>query len=301
MQAELISGYNIAAGYYQVDGEVRYGAIQPEFKEYLTMMNKWYSEGLIRDAFLSNPYQSLMDFSPLLNNETGVWYGTAAQAMTYMLSSATDPDMRITGVTTVTKDGSQAHVGESGTILDTPMWSITTVCEDPDVIARYVDYVYSEDGILLANYGVEGETFEYVDGVPRLTDMVLNNPDYSYGAAMNIFVCDRMTPAPFIIDEDRVRADYVQDQLDAIAVWNESNDGLYNMPRAGVNLTVEESQEYNTNYSDVETYEDQCIAQFVIGDRPLDQFDDFVETMKQMGIEDCIAIEQAAYDRYLES
>ena len=301
VQAELISGYNIAAGYYQVDGEVRYGAIQPEFKEYLTMMNKWYSEGLIRDAFLSNPYQSLMDFSPLLNNETGVWYGTAAQAMTYMLSSATDPDMRITGVTTVTKDGSQAHVGESGTILDTPMWSITTVCEDPDVIAKYVDYVYSDDGILLANYGVEGETFEYVDGVPRLTDMVLNNPDYSYGAAMNIFVCDRMTPAPFIIDEDRVRADYVQDQLDAIAVWNESNDGLYNMPRAGVNLTVEESQEYNTNYSDVETYEDQCIAQFVIGDRPLDQFDDFVETMKLMGIEDCIAIEQAAYDRYLES
>ena len=93
-------------------------------------------------------------------------------------------------------------MGESGTLLDTPMWSITTVCEDPDVIARYVDYVYSDDGILLANYGVEGETFTYVDGVPRLTDMVLNNPDYSYGAAMNIFVCDRMTPAPFIIDEE---------------------------------------------------------------------------------------------------
>ena len=245
VQAELISGYNIAAGYYQVDGEVRYGAIQPEFKEYLTMMNKWYTEGLVRDAFLSNPYESLMDFSPLLNNETGIWYGTAAQAMTYMLSSATDPNMAITGVTNVTVDGSQAHVGESGTLLDTPMWSITTVCEDPDVIARYVDYVYSDDGILLANYGVEGETFTYVDGVPRLTDMVLNNPDYSYGAAMNIFVCDRMTPAPFIIDEDRVRADYVQDQLNAIAIWNESNDGLYNMPRAGINLTVEESQEYH--------------------------------------------------------
>lgn len=301
VQAELISGYNIAAGYYQVDGEVRYGAIQPEFKDYLTMMNKWYSEGLVRDAFLSNPYESLMDFSPLLNNETGIWYGTAAQAMTYMLSSATDPNMAITGVTNVTVDGSQAHVGESGTLLDTPMWSITTVCEDPDVIARYVDYVYSDDGILLANYGVEGETFTYVDGVPRLTDMVLNNPDYSYGAAMNIFVCDRMTPAPFIIDEDRVRADYVQDQLNAIAIWNESNDGLYNMPRAGINLTVEESQEYNRIYADIETYEDEHIVKFVVGDESLDEFDNFVSTLKQMGIEDCIAIEQAAYDRYLES
>ena len=301
VQGELISGYNISSGYYQVDGEVRYGALQPEFKEYLTMMNKWFTEGLVRDAFLSNPYMSLMDFSPLLNGETGVWYGTAAQAITYMLSSATDPNFRITGVTTITPDGSKAHVGESGTLLDNPMWSVTTVCEDPDVIAKYVDYVYSEEGILLANYGVEGETFTYVDGVPKLTDLVLNNPDYSYGAAMNIFVCDRMTPAPFIIDEDRVRADYVQDQLDAISIWNDSNDGLYNMPRAGMNLTIEESQEYNRIYTDIETYEDENIVKFVVGDKSLDEFDNFVSTLKQMGIDDCTAIEQAAYDRYLAS
>lgn len=301
VQAELISGYNISGGFYQVDGEVRFGAVQPEFKDYLTMMNKWYSEGLVRDAFLSNPYESLMDFAPLLNNETGVWYGTATQAMTYMIGSATDPNFRLTGVTTVTPDGSKAHVGESGTLLDTPMWSVTTVCEDPDVIAKYVDYIYSEEGILLANYGVEGETFTYVDGVPKLTDLVLNNPDYSYGAAMNIFVCDRMTPAPFIIDENRVRADYVQDQLDAIAIWNNANDGLYNFPRAGVNLTVEESQKYNSLYADIETYMDEHIVGFVVGDRPLEKFENFVATLKQMGIEDCIAIEQAAYDRYLES
>ena len=301
VQAELLAGYNINAGFYQVDGEVRYGAIQPEFKEYLTMMNKWYSEGLVNDAFLSNPYQSLMDFSPLLNNQTGVWYGTAAQAMTYMLSSATDPNMRITGVSNVTVDGSIAHCGETGSLMDTQMWSITTECQDPDVIAKYVDYVYSDAGVLLANYGVEGETFEYVDGVPRLTDMVLNNPDYSYGAAMNIFVCDRMTPAPFVIDEDRVRADYVQDQIDAINVWNNGNDGLYNMPRAGVSLSVEESQEYNAKYADIETYEDENIVKFIVGDKSLDEFDAFVDTMKQMGIDDCTAIEQAAYDRYLES
>ena len=301
VQAELISGYNIAGGYYQVDGEVRYGALQPEFREYLTMMNKWYSEGLIRDAFLSNPYMSLMDYSPLLNNETGIWYGTAAQAMTNMISSATDPNFRLTGVTTVTVDGDLAHVGESGSLLDNQMWSVTTVCEDPDVIAKYVDYVYSEEGILLANYGVEGETFTYMDGVPKLTDLVLNNPDYSYGAAMNIFVCDRMTPAPFIIDENRVRADYVQDQIDAIEIWNNSNDGLYNLPRAGMNLTVEESQNYNALYTDIETYEDENVVKFVVGDKSLDEFDDFVTTLKTMGIDECTTIEQAAYDRYLTS
>ncbi len=299
LQSELLTGYNINAGFYQVDGEVRFGAIQPEFKEYLTMMNQWFSEGLINDMFLSNPYQSLVDVSPITTGKVGVWYGTAAQRMGNIIDSSEDPNIRLTGVTTVTKDGSQAHVGESGALLDNPMWSITTVCEEPEVIAQYVDYVYSEAGILLANYGVEGETFEYVDGVPRLTDMVLSNPDYSYGAAMNIFVCDRMTPAPFIIDENRVRADYIQDQLDAIEVWNNANDGLYNMPRSGVNLTVEESQDYNALYTDIETYMDENVVKFIVGDKSLDEYDDYVATLKQMGIEDCVAIEQAAYDRYL--
>lgn len=300
VQAELLSGYNIAGGYYQVDGEVRYGAIQPEFRDYLSMMNKWYTEGLIDDLFLSNQYESLVDMSPILNGTCGVWYGTAAQAITYIIGSATDPNMRITGVTNITTDGSMAHVGESGSMFDSHLWSVTTVCKDPEVICRYIDYVYSEDGILLANYGVEGETFNYnTDGTPVLTDLVLNNPDYSYGAAMNIFVCDRMTPVPFVIDEARVRANYVEDQINAINVWNNSNDGLYNMPKVGVNLTVDESSAYNTRYSDIETYMDENIVKFIVGDKPLDEFDAYVETLIQMGVEDCVAIQQAAYDRYL--
>ena len=302
VQSELVSGYNIAAGFYQVDGEVRYGGIQPEFKEYLTMMNKWYSEGLVDELFLTNQYESLVDMSPVLNGTCGVWYGTAAQAISYMISSSADPNMRVTGVTGLTKDGSVAHVGESGSMFDSHLWSVTTVCQDPEIICRYIDYVYSEDGILLANYGVEGETFEYDEnGTPRLTDLVLNNPEYSYGAAMNIFVCDRMTPAPFVIDEDRVRANYIQDQIDAINVWNGSNDGLYNMPKAGVNMTVEESSKYYSLYTDIETYMDENIVKFIVGDKSLDEFDAYVEALIGMGIEECVAIEQAAYDRYLEA
>lgn len=301
IQSELLSGYNISGGFYQVDGEVRFGSIQPEFKDYLTMMNKWYTEGLVDDLFLTNQYESLVDQSPITTGTCGVWYGTAAQSIPNMIGASVDPGMKITGITTVTVDGSQAHVGEEGSLFDTHMWSITTVCEDPEVICKYVDYVYSEEGTLLANYGVEGETFTYVDGTPKLTDLVLNNENYSYGAAMNIFVCDRMTPAPFVIDEDRVRADYIEDQLNAIEVWNNANDGLYNMPKTGVNLTVDESEEYNGLYSDIETYMDENIIKFIVGDKSLDEYDAYVSTLKEMGIDQCTAIYQAAYDRYQNS
>lgn len=302
VQGNLLYGYNID-NYYQVDGQVRFGLMQPEFKEYLTMMNQWYNEGLLSDSFLTSQAEVLMDFSTILSGDTGVWCGSGTQSITQLLSMAAEsqPDMRITGMTNVTKDGDTAHVGTESQILDSIMWSITTECSDPAAIARYVDYLYSDAGILLANYGVEGETFHYVDGKPVLTELVTNNPDYSYNLALNIFTCDRQTPVPFIIDEQKARNDYSEDQSNAVAVWNEATDGLYNIPRQGVNMTTKEQEEYNSTYSDIDTYMDETISKFVVGDLSLDQFDSFVQKLKDMGIEDCIAIEQTAYNRYLEA
>lgn len=302
VQGNLLYGYNID-NYYQVDGQVRFGPMQPEFKEYLTMMNQWYNEGLLSDSFLTSQAEVLMDFSTILSGDTGVWCGSGTQSITQLLSMAAEsqPDMRITGMTNVTKDGDTAHVGTESQILDSIMWSITTQCSDPAVIARYVDYLYSDAGILLANYGVEGGTFHYVDGKPVLTELVTNNPDYSYNLALNIFTCDRQTPVPFIIDEQKARNDYSEDQSNAVAVWNEATDGLYNIPRQGVNMTTKEQEEYNSIYSDIDTYMDETISKFVVGDLSLDQFDSFVQKLKDMGIEDCIAIEQTAYNRYLEA
>ena len=56
---------------------------------------------------------------------------------------------------------------------------------------------------------------------------------------------------------------------------------------------------YNRIFSDIDTYMDETVSKFGVGDLSLDQFDSFVQQLKDMGIEDCIAIEQAAYDRYL--
>ncbi len=302
VQGDLLNGYNIG-NTYQIDGEMHLGMLEPEFKEYLEMMNKWYTEDLLSESFLSSQTEVLMDTTTILNGNTGVWYGTGVQSITQLLSMAetAQPEMRITGVTYVTKDGSTAHVGTVGQVFDSNMWSITTECKEPEVICQYIDYIYGEEGILLANYGVEGTHFEYdADGNPRLTELVTNNPDYTYNLALNIYTCDRQTPVPFVIDENKARADYSEDQRNSIEVWNNATDGLYNLPKAGVNMTADELEEYNTIYSDIETYTDENIAKFIVGDKSLDEYDEFVETIKEMGIERCLEINQAAYDRYLE-
>ena len=49
--------------------------------------------------------------------------------------------------------------------------------------------------------------------------------------------------------------------------------------------------------SDILTYAGERVAQFAIGDADIDaEWDSFVEKLKRMNIEDCIALEQEAYD-----
>lgn len=48
------TAFNVGVKYYiDNNGKVQYGPVQPEFKQYLTTLNKWYKEGLIDPDFAS--------------------------------------------------------------------------------------------------------------------------------------------------------------------------------------------------------------------------------------------------------
>lgn len=64
---------------------------------------------------------------------------------------------------------------------------------------------------------------------------------------------------------------------------------------------MDKPETYNGLYSDIETYMDENIVKFIVGDKPLDAYDDYVSTLKEMGIDQCTAIYQAAFDRYMNS
>ena len=55
--------------------------------------------------------------------------------------------------------------------------AITTACKYPVEAARWCDWVYSEEGHMYKVFGIEGETYEWVDGFPKFTDLIVNNPD----------------------------------------------------------------------------------------------------------------------------
>ena len=64
-------------------------------------------------------------------------------------------------------------------------------------------------------------------------------------------------------------------------------------------LNTEESNEVNQFYGDIKTYIEQSVLEFVIGNRDLAEFDEYVSHIEGMGIDEVTACYQAAYQRYL--
>ena len=65
-----------------------------------------------------------------------------------------------------------------------------------------------------------------------------------------------------------------------------------------ITMTPEESERYSVLMSDIQTFADENLAKFVMGTQDMSEWDGFVEELHNMGIDECIAIQQAALDRY---
>lgn len=79
-------------------------------------------------------------------------------------------------------------------------FKITTNCENIELACQWGDWWYSEEGSLLANYGVEGVSFNYVDGKPVLSETVTDAPEGMRDAlliyASNDTICCVIDPPP---------------------------------------------------------------------------------------------------------
>ena len=63
--------------------------------------------------------------------------------------------------------GQNSKFAKMNTVFDTGAASaaaITTSCKNIEAAARLLDYAYGEEGHLLANFGIEGVTYEMIDG-----------------------------------------------------------------------------------------------------------------------------------------
>lgn len=169
---------------------------------------------------------------------------------------------------------------------------IASTCAYPEIAALWLDYRYTDEGRLLLNYGVEGEGFEYVDGEPQLTELITGAENINFGLAMYATVFLGYN------EPERMWSTYSDAQMASLDIW-EMGDNEYGYSANAI-MNTQEQETFSRAYSDINTYLLAEIVRFVIGDRSLDEFDDYVADVEAMGIDACIECKQAALDRYLD-
>lgn len=300
----LVVGYDVAsfsAGgtatalpYYAVDGVVHCTLIEDGYRDYLTEMNKWYNEGLFDKGFGGIAYDPMGgELAELQANGTvGVWC-TSGEG----IGNITQPVTCVPNL--VVNEGDMDHQTSTSLVTDSTNTFITSCCEDVETAMRFLDYLYSEDGILFYNYGFEGIDFELDENnTPRFTETVINN---EYGVDVPNMLRIRR---PYSLCSSLMilygTAEFNTDlKNEAWDVWSSNMDGAPYIP-SNVSMNAEETETASYYIADIVTYASQMIPQFISGDKPLSDWDDFVAQLKEMSIEECIAAQQSAYERCMK-
>lgn len=304
---EFMAGYDTAPYFYQRDGKVCYGPLDDQYKEYLTMLHQWWEEGLLDKDFATRASTGITaDNDMMLNDKVGalVDYGTRLVNV-YVTRGATNPDFYLVGVEQPMKSGEGAvtpayrQYAAGNDMMNTYCMNISADSEHIEEAIRWNDGFYAEDVYWNANYGLEDQ-----EGVVWYADETdghrIGNYDFRYsnpdGISSATVLVKFWTKNPPV----RVEAAQIEqsepDQQAAYQTWSKYEPANWLPTR--LTMTSEEGTEYASLYTDIETYVQESNVKFIMGQMSLDDYDSYRETLKQMQIERCIELQQAALDRY---
>lgn len=291
--------YNTSYSYYRDGDVVKYGPYEPAFKEFLVKMNSWYEKGLLDKNFAT--LDTTTTDSNILNGISGVTFGGIGGGIGKLMQSKTSEAFKLSGAKfPVLNKGDKAQFGYSSLpIPEVSVVAINAKSEHIDEALKILDYGYSEEGHMLYNFGIEGESYEMVDGYPTYTENITNN---SEGTSMSIMMSQYLRAydkGPFVQDV-RYMEQYANtdEQKQAWTAWADTDAIEHLLPHIYVGESeTEEFAQLNTSIS---TYVDEMVVKFITGQESMDNYDAFIQELENRGIKRAIEIKQEAYDRYKE-
>lgn len=300
-------------------GKVHLAETTDNWKEYVKYMNRLYEEGLLdQDCFI----QTGDEYDAKIKNNTIGLMGNWNPLMRVLSTDSAECYQHYAFFTGVTSDLTDEVIYPLwNTVTATVVCLITADTEYPEALCRMFDYFYTDEGIILAIYGVEGETFNYIEDqygikTPDHTGF-WEDSDYDTASTWlqnsvrwpNAWQFLQYDPSLRFVDESD---DATLEEVIAEADPVKSSGLVYNAYRElarrqvkscddypSVVYTSEENDQRNKYFTAIQTYIQSTKAEFIIGTQDIDaNWDTFLQTLDSMGLQELLAIEQAAYDRY---
>ncbi len=305
-----MNAYSIRPGMMIDDktGEVKNGYMEEGYKQWVMQMNEWMNAGLLDSEVMTKIGRSTMD-SQILTGVSAATYGAGGGYLgTYLTTAKADPatygedfDVRAANFPVLNEGDVVMYGGASYDYATTSKASavITEDCKVPELAAKFLNYCYSQNGHRMINFGEEGVSFTMVNDLPTYTDEVMKNPNgLSVAVAMAHWGRGNMSGA-FVQDPNYIIQYYeTEQQKEALALWNDESDSQKTLIPP-ITLTEEESKRFAVLNGQVDTYISEQRTKFITGEADVQaEWDNYIQTLKTLGMDEMISIYQAALERY---
>lgn len=313
---DIISGFGAYADFYLDGDEIKFGPIESNYYNYLVKMKKWYEKGYIYKDFATrvNDLIYLPNTSLTYGGAAGVFWGLSNQlgdlmdspdyGLDFEIAALASPIDKMNGIT-------EANGRMDLSVLTSANYAISSSCENPERLLSIIDYLYSSEGSYLAGLGLtteqgaaDNEIYKaegLQDGAYVLSESgeVLKNEALKPGGSANqdgnVL---RLLGLPSLTYKEYMWDEITEVQQAAHDVWNTYPNNK--VVPSSLYLTSDESKAFQAYYSEINDYISAMVPKFIMGidDLTEESWLEYVQTLKDLGVDEIIKIKQAAYDRY---
>ncbi|TMV48148.1 extracellular solute-binding protein [Paenibacillus mesophilus] len=290
------SGFSI---YYEPkQDKFIYGPTRPEFKEVITYLAKLYKEKLLDPNFTNLTAQQWQQ--NLSSGKSLFFYDNYTFAVNFNAAlQQVNPKAKF-DMLPIFKDAA----GNKRNYMDNPSsfnsYAISSKVKNPEEIVKMFDWMYSDEGADITNFGVPGEHFtrsgDKVTISKGLIDQFKDKQD-PYRAMQSFLGTGLLAFSTFTDDtpmltisppELKQWSDTVKQQKDRKEVVEKPLDPPFN---------EEEREKLKQLNSKVDTVVTQNIDKFILGSRPLSELDAFAKEVAASGATEIEDIYNAAWKR----
>lgn len=285
---------------------VIYGYISENYKQYLEEFKKWNNEGLIYNMFENTSLEKRQE--RVIGNIAGAWKGEAHMFDTTKSDSYINqlreivPDAEFAACPwPETEDGYQWCFSDINSFAsDSTVITVNALKNGTEKAAAYlIDYMLSENGSTYLTWGIEGESYEVVNGQKQLLEDMYETVDfydttipkrYTYADPLTVMLPQFGEISDYII------ANQTEEFKEACETWSKG-DTKYKM-MAGCQLSVEQQREIDDLEDKMKNYISKMRHRFITGAAPLTEYDAYVAQVKELGADKYIELWSEAYDNY---
>ena len=301
------TAYNVGKAMYLEGDEVVFGPFQKGYKEYVAQMADWFKKGYIDAGFVTNDGAKIE--SNMTNGTSMTTYGYVGSGVGKILpaAQAKDPSYDLVACTyPVAKKGEVAQFQVVYQDASALAIGISSTCGNYEKAIEWCDYIYSDEGVVLQLFGIEGDTFtiENIDGEDRYiyTDKILNYEENGF-TSLNYAMYHYMLPCnhPGYNQHSDYLYNYYQEprQKEAIITWNVAAENAIKHRLPNISYTEEESAEITDIKEIAEPTLEVALCDIILGKKSIDTYDAAIAQAKADGYDRYIEIVQNAYDRYV--